>query len=139
MIFLDIRKKTWQSSDAVAGVHKLLVKTADPERLSARLRDLSDRHEVDIALQARAARCQSYQLAVFDMDSTLIGCEVIDELAAAAGVGEAVADITAQACAVKLILMRVTVPGLHYWRASMPPRSTPWQIDCPSMRGSVRW
>ena len=78
-------------------VHKLLVKTADPERLSAKLRDLSDRHEVDIALQARAARCQSYQLAVFDMDSTLIDCEVIDELAAAAGVGEAVADITAQA------------------------------------------
>ena len=78
-------------------VHKLLVKTADPETLSAKLRDLSDRHEVDIALQAQAARCQSYQLAVFDMDSTLIDCEVIDELAAAAGVGEAVADITAQA------------------------------------------
>jgi len=40
-------------------VHNLLVKTADTERLSAKLRDLSDRHEVDIALQPRAARCQS--------------------------------------------------------------------------------
>ena len=75
-------------------VTNLLVYSADPDGLSARLRDLSDRHDVDIALQPRAARCQSYGLAVFDMDSTLIDCEVIDELAAAAGVGEQVADIT---------------------------------------------
>ena len=61
-------------------VHNLLVSSADTERLSSRLRDLSDAHGVDIALQPRAARCQSYRLAVFDMDSTLIDCEVIDEL-----------------------------------------------------------
>ena len=78
-------------------VHNLLVKTDDAEGLSSRLRDLSDEHGVDIALQTRAVRCQSYRLAVFDMDSTLIDCEVIDELAAQAGVGEAVAEITAQA------------------------------------------
>ena len=78
-------------------VHNLLVSSADTERLSSRLRDLSDAHGVDIALQPRAARCQSYRLAVFDMDSTLIDCEVIDELAATAGVGEAVAEITARA------------------------------------------
>ena len=78
-------------------VHNLLVNSADTEGLSLRLRDLSDQHGVDIALQPRAARCQSYRLAVFDMDSTLIDCEVIDELAKVAGVGEAVADITAQA------------------------------------------
>ena len=78
-------------------VHNLLVSSTDTERLSSRLRDLSDAHGVDIALQPRAARCQSYRLAVFDMDSTLIDCEVIDELAATAGVGEAVAEITARA------------------------------------------
>ena len=78
-------------------VHNLLVSSADTEGLSLRLRDLSDQHGVDIALQPRAARCQSYRLAVFDMDSTLIDCEVIDELAKVAGVGEEVADITAQA------------------------------------------
>ena len=78
-------------------VHNLLVSSADTEGLSSRLRDLSDQYGVDIALQPRAARCQSYRLAVFDMDSTLIDCEVIDELAAQAGVGEAVAEITAQA------------------------------------------
>ena len=78
-------------------VHNLLVNSGDTEGLSSRLRDLSDQHGVDIALQLRAARCQSYRLAVFDMDSTLIDCEVIDELAAASGVGEEVAQITAQA------------------------------------------
>ena len=78
-------------------VHNLLVNSANAEGLSSRLRDLSDEHGVDIALQPRAARCQSYRLAVFDMDSTLIDCEVIDELAAQAGVGEKVAEITARA------------------------------------------
>ena len=78
-------------------VHNLLINSADAEGLSSRLRDLSDAHGVDIALQPRAARCQPYRLAVFDMDSTLIDCEVIDELAAQAGVGEEVAEITARA------------------------------------------
>ena len=78
-------------------VHNLLINSADAEGLSSRLRDLSDAHGVDIALQPRAARCQPYRLVVFDMDSTLIDCEVIDELAAQAGVGEAVAEITARA------------------------------------------
>ena len=49
-------------------VTNLLVYSADPDGLSARLRDLSDRYDVDIALQPRAARCQTYGLAVFDMD-----------------------------------------------------------------------
>ena len=78
-------------------VHNLPVSSADTEGLSSKLRDLSDAHGVDIALQPRGARCQSYQLAVFDMDSTLIDCEVIDELASAAGVGNKVSDITASA------------------------------------------
>ena len=78
-------------------VHNLLVNCTDANGLSSKLRDLSDEHGVDIALQPRAARCQPYRLAVFDMDSTLIDCEVIDELAAQAGVGQEVAEITARA------------------------------------------
>ena len=65
--------------------------------MSAPLRDLSDQTGIDIALQTRSERCRAYRLAVFDMDSTLIDCEVIDELASAAGVGEKVSDITASA------------------------------------------
>lgn len=40
---------------------------------------------------------RSYRLVAFDMDSTLIQTEVIDELAYAAGVGEKVAAVTAAA------------------------------------------
>ena len=78
-------------------VHNLFIICADAEAVSAPLRDLSDQTGVDIALQTRRARCQRYRLAVFDMDSTLIDCEVIDELAIAAGFGEEVADITSRA------------------------------------------
>ena len=78
-------------------VHGLLISCHDAEAVSAPLRDLSDRAGIDIALQTRSQRCRAYRLAVFDMDSTLIDCEVIDELASTAGVGEKVSDITASA------------------------------------------
>ena len=55
----------------------------DEVGLSGRLRALSDAHGVDLALQCRQIRTRTFRLAVFDMDSTLIDCEVIDELAAA--------------------------------------------------------
>ena len=78
-------------------VQTLLIRCRDDEAVSAPLRDLSDQTGVDIALQTRRARCQRYRLAVFDMDSTLIDCEVIDELAVASGAGEHVSDITERA------------------------------------------
>ena len=78
-------------------VQTLLIHCLDDEAVSAPLRDLSDQTGVDIALQTRRARCQRYRLAVFDMDSTLIDCEVIDELAIASGAAEHVSNITARA------------------------------------------
>ena len=87
-------------------VQTLLIHCVDDETVSAPLRDLSDQTGVDIALQTRRSRCQRYQLAVFDMDSTLIDCEVIDELAAAAGVGRGLRISPLRPCAAKSILMR---------------------------------
>ena len=78
-------------------VHNFWIGCPDEAGLSKRLRDLSDHFGVDLALQPRAMRTRDYRLAVFDMDSTLIDCEVIDELADAAGVGDEVAAITARA------------------------------------------
>ena len=78
-------------------VYNFWVDCPDEVGLSGRLRALSDAHGVDLALQCRQIRTRPFRLAVFDMDSTLIECEVIDELAAAAGVGAEVAEITAQA------------------------------------------
>lgn len=49
---------------------------------------------VDIAFQVDDVYRRTRRLVCFDMDSTLIEAEVIDELAAAAGVGQQVAEIT---------------------------------------------
>ena len=70
---------------------------SDVTQLRDRLEALAERHCVDCVLQAMAVRQQDYKLAVFDMDSTLIQCEVIDRLAQLAGVGETVAAITERA------------------------------------------
>lgn len=52
---------------------------------------------VDANLQRTEDRISNIKLAVFDMDSTLIQCEVIDELAKKAGVGDRVIEITERA------------------------------------------
>lgn len=66
----------------------------DPKQLRAEFTDLSARLDVDIAFQADNMYRRTRRLVCFDMDSTLIDAEVIDELAKAAGVGEQVAAIT---------------------------------------------
>ncbi|MCW8907569.1 MAG: phosphoserine phosphatase SerB, partial [Sedimenticola sp.] len=70
---------------------------ADLGTLRQDLLEISSRDEVDVAFQADDLYRRNRRLIVFDMDSTLIQVEVIDELAAAAGVGEAVARITESA------------------------------------------
>lgn len=67
---------------------------ADPERLRHDLLAITREDEVDVAFQADDIYRRNRRLIVFDMDSTLIQCEVIDELARAAGVGDKVAAIT---------------------------------------------
>ena len=55
--------------------------------------------DVDIAVQEDGIYRRNRRLIAFDMDSTLIRVEVIDELARVAGVGEEVSGITARAMA----------------------------------------
>lgn len=58
------------------------------------LQKFSNDHLTDITIQAARRDKLSPRLVIFDMDSTLIDAEVIDELALEAGVGEEVAAIT---------------------------------------------
>jgi phosphoserine phosphatase len=81
--------------DAVEGAAEGAVK--DIGIFQAQLRGLSEESGLDIFWQSIESRQRPYKLAIFDMDSTLIRCEVIDELASEAGVGNAVAAITEQA------------------------------------------
>ena len=66
----------------------------DLEALRSDFMELSSRLDADIACQEDNVYRRNRRLVCFDMDSTLIEAEVIDELAKAAGVGEQVAEIT---------------------------------------------
>lgn len=67
------------------------------EKMQADFMSLSRRLNYDISLQEDTIYRRSRRLICFDMDSTLIRTEVIDELADRAGVGEQVRAITESA------------------------------------------
>lgn len=69
----------------------------DLDTLRADFLHIASELEVDIAFQEDSIYRRNRRLVVFDMDSTLIEAEVIDELAKEAGVGDQVAEITEQA------------------------------------------
>jgi phosphoserine phosphatase len=69
----------------------------DPAQLRAEFLTIAQQLNVDIAFQQDSIFRRNRRLVVFDMDSTLIDAEVIDELAKAAGVGEQVSAITERA------------------------------------------
>jgi phosphoserine phosphatase len=69
----------------------------DASALRGELLELAQELDVDIAFQVDDVYRRNRRLVAFDMDSTLIQTEVIDELAAEAGVGEEVAAITESA------------------------------------------
>ena len=66
----------------------------DASALRGELLGLAQELTVDVAFQVDDVYRRNRRLVAFDMDSTLVQAEVIDELAAAAGVGEEVAAIT---------------------------------------------
>ncbi len=70
---------------------------ADLTALKSEFLNIAGTMDVDIAIQEDNAFRRNRRLVAFDMDSTLIAAEVIDELAKAAGVGAAVSAITESA------------------------------------------
>ena len=69
----------------------------DAQAMRAACLSLSGELNIDVAVQEDNAYRRNRRLVCFDMDSTLIEQEVIDELALEAGVGEQVAEITERA------------------------------------------
>ncbi|ACF12513.1 phosphoserine phosphatase SerB [Chloroherpeton thalassium ATCC 35110] len=69
----------------------------DKNKMRASFLDITDELGVDIAFQEDDIFRRFRRLVGFDMDSTLIEVEVIDELAKAAGVGDKVSAITEKA------------------------------------------
>lgn len=75
---------------------------SDPHAFKKSLLELGHQYDIDIAFQEDNIFRRNRRLVVFDMDSTLIDAEVIDELAIEAGVGQQVAEITEAAMQGKL-------------------------------------
>ena len=68
-----------------------------PAEIRRTARDTVGGHPIDLAVQASAGRRK--RLLVADMDSTIVTSETLDELAARAGLGDQVSEITARAMA----------------------------------------
>lgn len=73
------------------------VEAETQDSMRAALMELTHEFTIDIAFQRESVFRRNRRLFAFDMDSTLIDGEVIDELAKLAGVGEHVSAITAAA------------------------------------------
>ena len=69
----------------------------DEDAIRGELMQMTGTHDLDIAFQHDNVYRRNRRLVAFDMDSTLIQGEVIDELAILAGVGEQVQAITESA------------------------------------------
>ncbi len=72
-------------------------KPTDLPTMRGKLMEISASTGIDLSFHMESGYSKNRKLVVFDMDSTLIQAEVIDELAKIAGVGEKVAAITARA------------------------------------------
>ncbi|MGI9169689.1 MAG: phosphoserine phosphatase SerB [Caulobacteraceae bacterium] len=79
------------------GAVDMLVEGEGPPALRGHAQRTLERLPVDFCVQPAEGRRKRLLLA--DMDSTVIGCECLDELAAFAGAGEKVAALTARAMA----------------------------------------
>jgi phosphoserine phosphatase len=77
-------------------------KKTDQSALREKLRSVGERIGMDIVVQPESAARMRKRLVVFDMDSTIVDAEIIDELAKAGGVGKEVSDITARGMEGKL-------------------------------------
>jgi phosphoserine phosphatase len=89
--------------DSAAGHARTCIETslrgqlADPGRLKGELLEAAERLAFDFSVQEDSVYRRNRRLVAFDMDSTLINAEVIDELAHLHGVGAEVAAITERA------------------------------------------
>ncbi|WP_386083151.1 phosphoserine phosphatase SerB [Vreelandella sp. F11] len=86
-----------QQGEDIDCVERRLVGEVDVEAVRNAARVLSETLGVDIVIQADTRDHVQPRLVCFDMDSTLIKAEVIDELARRHGVGEEVAEVTERA------------------------------------------
>ncbi|ABF41804.1 phosphoserine phosphatase SerB [Candidatus Koribacter versatilis Ellin345] len=90
---LSSRESLAESGRACVQFH-ISGQKSEPDKLRASFLKLAQETGVDIAIQQESQYGRSRRLIAFDMDSTLIQAEIIDELAKMQGVGEEVSRVT---------------------------------------------
>ena len=73
------------------------VKESNPEEVKRKLKEEVEKSGLDVVIQPYSLFQRDKRLIVFDMDSTIVDAEIIDELAKAAGVEEEVKELTRKA------------------------------------------
>ncbi|HEY3928914.1 MAG TPA: phosphoserine phosphatase SerB [Candidatus Koribacter sp.] len=91
---IERRDPLSNSASAQCDAFQLQVLSSDPQTLRAAFLNLSHELGIDIAIQLQSEFGRPRRLIVFDMDSTLIQAEIIDELAKMKGVGDEVSRVT---------------------------------------------
>ncbi len=101
---LGQQKMTLQKTKRLAQIEydaiEMLISTTQtrhPFTLTKAFTSISERYNVDVAVQSGEGYFREKQLVVMDLDSTLVAAEGIDELAIEAGVGAQVIRITQRA------------------------------------------
>ncbi|MGJ8648053.1 MAG: phosphoserine phosphatase SerB [Marinomonas colpomeniae] len=85
------------SKDPITVSQVTLDNVADDSLIKTELLALADETGIDHIYQSSMLDIRTAGVAVFDMDSTLIKAEVMDELAVEAGIGEQISAVTASA------------------------------------------
>ena len=96
-----IQRSLAADEDPASGIHALGIfckgQLKDLKAAQQHFQGIANEFAIDVVLQDAVSIDHDYKLVCFDMDSTLIQVEVIDELAKVHGVGDQVAAITARA------------------------------------------
>ncbi len=95
---INIEKTSLTARDQLISINFVVdIRDADPELVKKQLKEEVEKTGLDIVIQPYEIAKKQKRLIVFDMDSTLIENEIIDELAKAAGVEEEVRKLTEKA------------------------------------------
>ena len=103
---------------------------ADARRLKAELLEAAGRLTFDFSVQEDTVYRRNRRLVAFDMDSTLIKVEVIDELARVHGVGDEVAAITERAMRGEIDFKESFRRRVALLKGCRPLRSPTWPRRC---------
>jgi phosphoserine phosphatase len=95
---VNIEKTSLTARDQLISIEFLIdIGNANPDEIKKRLKEDVEKFNLDIVIQPYESFEREKRLIVFDMDSTLVDTEIIDEIAKYAGVEKEVKEITEKA------------------------------------------